>query len=157
MKLSSKNWVVLGAAVVVIGAIVGAVVVYQRSARTVNSSTGTGTVTKDFVGADMGIASSPTKADQYNDLIKNEAVTSSTIKISGCQPTPQVVSVKIGEEVTVQNEDSTQHVLVNGNILNVTLPPKGKATFSLKPGIPAPAFNYACDGTTVGAILVVGK
>ena len=150
----------IGAALVVIGGIAVGIALYRNKALLAEEarerSQTTQHVVNPLIGSDMSNPSNPRAADKYYTLVKAAAVPSQTIKISNCQPTPQAVSVQVGQEVTVQNSDAAAHSLINGNIFSVKVPANGSATFTMKSATP-PAFNYACDGTSVGTILVSGK
>ena len=150
----------IGAALVVIGTVAVGVALYRNKALLAEEarerSQNVQHVVNPLIGSDMSNPSNPRAADKYYTMVRAAAVPAQTIKISNCQPTPQAASVQVGQEVTVQNSDSTAHQLVNGNILSVKLPANGSATFTMKSATPQ-AFNYACDGTSVGTILVSDK
>lgn len=97
--------------------------------------------------------------DEYQAYFKRvlqAAVTATTLDVTACAPTPNLIHFKEKQSITFQNRDSVQHVLSTGgpkNTIIATVP--ANSTKELVPVTGQGLIGYACDGVgPVGGMFV---
>lgn len=97
--------------------------------------------------------------DEYQAYFKRvlqAAVSSTTLDVTACAPTPNLIHFKEKQSITFQNRDSVQHVLSTGgpkNTIIATIP--ANSTKDIVPVTGQGLIGYACDGAgPVGGMFV---
>lgn len=103
-----------------------------------------------------GQGASKQELDEFAKNVAGAAEESTTLDISGCKPTPEILHVKIGRSFKVTNGDSADHTISHPKNITIDVAGRGEKEVTLNTeGI----FGYACDASanktqTIGIFFV---
>lgn len=93
--------------------------------------------------------------DFYN-RIQSVAVQSNSLDITGCKPSPQVISVKKGATLNLKNDDTVIHTLAFNPRYSIAGFAQNQTVVNLNLGDLIGVFPYSCDmQSNAGYILVI--
>lgn len=97
--------------------------------------------------------------ESYRALLDKYAKQQTNFTIKECKPDPLAIKVKTGSEITIKNDDDTQHLITVNAQSQVTVPAKGSAKLTTDFGKGNGIYTYRCDSDEahVGIILVKGE
>lgn len=95
----------------------------------------------------------------YRALLENESKQQNDFTIKECTPDPLAIKVKSGSEITIRNDDDTEHLITVNAQNQVSVPANGTAKLKAEFGKGNGIYTYRCDADVahVGIILVKGE